>query len=132
MRDATKTPHASDFAAVKSRYRALYENLECREPLRSSPNLSRDFDHEPELRFLLRGRDAIPRRCARESALGTNRQTIELDILRRFVDTPLQRVFRFELGKFARHQSQHHRFIARHEAQRFERSGARRVVFKKI
>jgi hypothetical protein len=57
---------------------------------------------------------------------------VEIDEFGSFIDPPFQHVFRFELGKFTRDESQHHALVFRYQAQRFEGSRSRRIVFEEI
>src|SRR5271156_1827374 len=97
-----------------------------------TPNFLRDFNHQLELGALVRRRDAIAGRSARKSALRANRELVKSDESGGLVDSALERILRFELGKFARDQSEHDGLVFRHQPQRLETSGTRRVIFQKI
>src|SRR5215831_20520714 len=90
-------PLHEPIAPVDQRPRQLAVHL--RWPL--LPDRPRGIDEEPQLRALVRRGERIAAGAAGEAALRANRQPLELDVLRRFVDAAPQVVHGFERGRLA-------------------------------
>ena len=60
-----------------------------------SPDRVRGVDGQPQLRVLVRLGERVAAGAAGEAALRANGEPLGCDILRRFIDTPLQAIDRF-------------------------------------
>ena len=54
-----------------------------------APDFARGLDHQGELGGLIGRGDLVARRGARKAALRTQRELVEVDITRRFINPPL-------------------------------------------
>jgi hypothetical protein len=96
----------------------VYDQLEFRmtalEPL--LPDRVRRVHGQPQLRALVRLGERVAAGAAGEAALRANREALRGDILRRFIDAPLQAIDRFEYRRFAADQPEHYALSLRDEA----------------
>src|SRR5215472_10185736 len=97
---------------------------------RLSPDRARRVDGQPQLRALLRLGERVAAGAAGEAALRANGEPLGGDILRRFLDAPLQAIDRFERRRFAADQPEHHALSLWDEAQRCKVPCSRRVIFE--
>src|SRR5262245_13334717 len=112
--------------APAQRRTSLWSSL--RQPL--SPDRARRLHSQLQLRALVRFAKRIAASAAGEAALGTDGEPLKGDILRRFIDAPLQAVDRFEYRRFAADQPEHYALSLRHEPQRRKIACSRRVIFE--
>jgi len=99
---------------------------------RSPPHLARDFDDPLKLRPLRVFRQQVAFLGAREAALRTEAELIELEISCGLLDPPLDLVLRFQSAALGRNQAEHNVLAFGHEAQRLEAAGAVGVVFHEV
>src|SRR5262245_24297586 len=95
-----------------------------------SPDRVRCIHGQPELRALVRLGERVAAGAAGEAALRANGEPLRGDILRRFIDAPLQPVDRFEYWRFAADQPEHYALFLRDEAQRRKITCSRGVILK--
>src|SRR5581483_2956778 len=95
-----------------------------------TPHLARGLDHEFQLALLVVRADQITDHIRGKAALRADGQLIERDELCGFVNPALQPVASFHLRYLRTDEPQHRDLALRHEPQRFERAGARAVVFE--
>ena len=101
-----------------------------RETLRLFPNCMRDLNERSKLGPLPRFAERIPGDSARKTALRTNREPVEIDVPRRILHAALQRIGTLKLRSLAADDPQHDALVFRHETQRREVAGTRRIVFE--
>src|SRR6266436_9535792 len=97
-----------------------------------APNVARNLDHQAQLSLLHFRRDRIAGVDAGEAALRADPEAVEIKLPRRLLDALLQRILAFHLRRLGRDNAEHHGLVGRHEPQRRERAGARRVVFEEV
>src|SRR6185295_17070316 len=95
-----------------------------------APDRARRIHAQPQLRALVGLGHRIAADRARESALRADRAARGIDVLRRFVGAPLERIDRFELRHFAADHPEHGALRLRQEPQWSEAPGARRIEFE--
>src|SRR5579875_350075 len=100
---------------------------------RSTPYLTGDLDHHPQLCPLLIFREQIAFLGRSEAALRAEAELFDRNVLCRLVDAPFDQIARLEFAALRCHQPKHHELpAARQEAERFETTRALRIVFQKI
>src|SRR5215470_5878042 len=97
-----------------------------------APDVARELDHEAELSLLHLRRRRIASVDAGKAALRTDGEAVEIEGTRRLLDALLERILALHLGRLGRDNAEHHDLVPWNEAQRRERTGARRVVFEEI
>src|SRR5262245_9364261 len=97
-----------------------------------SPHLVRHLHDHPQLRPLLVLGERVAFLARGEAALRREAELIEIDVLARLLDAPLDPVLGFELAGLRRHQPEHYCLALAHAPQRLECAGAVGVVFHEI
>src|SRR6185436_11799357 len=87
-----------------------------RPPSGRTPDVLRQFYHQPQLGLLHFGRDRIAQLRAGKAALWADGEVIEWDVAACFVDPASERGVVLEDIHLARDQAEHDRFVTRHEA----------------
>src|SRR5690349_10802356 len=94
------------------------------------PDLAGGADEVVELALFVIGGEAIDLGARGEAALRAEAEPRHVDVTRGFLDAALQFIDRLQLLQLGTHQTEYDDLVLRHEAQRLEIAGARRVVFE--
>src|SRR3954468_15827588 len=95
-----------------------------------APHLPRRFDYQLELALLVVLGEQVADNVGREATLRADRELVERDEARGFVDPPLDLVDLFELRDLRADQAEHHDPALGDEAQRLKTARTRAVVFQ--
>src|SRR5262249_10847389 len=92
-----------------------------------APDLLGRLDHQAQLRPLVLVGQLVALDGRREAALRRQAELVDVHVLRRLLDAPLEQVLALELGLLCSYKAEHHLLALGHEAQRLERARARVV-----